>query len=110
MSVSQIQVRAGAAEDHAGLAVPGQDWAAGGGQAGVRLPWRRLCPSSFALAGATVIIVWAGAGELRRQGRLGTVRGAGWAELAAPGLVALVVAAKEILRRLVKRSEDYYDR
>ncbi len=93
MSVAQIQVRAATAEAHAGLAVPGQDRAAAGGQAGARLAWwRRLCLSSFALAGVTVIIVWAGVAELLRQGRLETVLRAGWAELAAPVLVALVVA------------------
>src|SRR6266581_1539523 len=78
VSVSQIQVRAEAAEDHTGLAVSGQDRAAADGRAGVRLAWwRRLCPSSFALAGVTVIIVWAGVAELLTQGRLETDRAQG---------------------------------
>ena len=63
MSVSQIQVRAGAAE--------------------VRLVRWRLLPSSFALAGVTVVLVWTGVAELLRQGRLEIVLRAGWAELAA---------------------------
>ena len=75
------------------LAVSRQDRAAAAGQAGVRLAWRRrLCPSSFVLAGVTGVVVWAGVAELLRQDRLETVLRAGWAELAAPLLVALVVA------------------
>ena len=74
MSLSQVKVRAGAAD-------------------GVPLGWlRRLCPASFALAGVTAVIVWAGIAALLREGRLETVLRAGWAELAAPVLVALVVA------------------
>jgi sterol desaturase/sphingolipid hydroxylase (fatty acid hydroxylase superfamily) len=38
------------------------------------------------------VIVWAGVADLLRQGRLETVLRAGWAELAAPILIALVVA------------------
>jgi sterol desaturase/sphingolipid hydroxylase (fatty acid hydroxylase superfamily) len=52
---------------------------------------RRLSPASFVLAGLTVLIVWAAVVTLLGQGRLGTVLGAGRAELAAPLLVALVV-------------------
>jgi len=92
VSVSQVPVRAGAVEDRVRLAVSRQDRAAAAGQAGVRLAWWRLCPSSFVLAGVTGVVVWAGVAELLRQGRLETVLGAGWAELAAPLLVALVVA------------------
>src|SRR5262249_2977987 len=92
LSVSQIQVRAGAAEVHPGLAVSGHDRAAADVRAGVRLAWWRPCPSSFALAGVTVVLVWAGVAELLRQGRLEIVLKAGWAELAAPGLVTLVGA------------------
>src|SRR5215468_9706284 len=92
VSVSQIQVRAGAAEDHPGPAVSGHDRAAADVRAGVRLAWWRPCPSSFALAGVTVVLVWAGVAELLRQGRLEIVLKAGWAELAAPVLVTLVVA------------------
>ncbi|HYB15018.1 MAG TPA: sterol desaturase family protein, partial [Streptosporangiaceae bacterium] len=54
--------------------------------------WRGLCPSSFALAGMTVLILWVAVAELLRQGRLESVLSAGRAELAAPLLVALVVA------------------
>ena len=93
MSVSQIQVRAGAAEDYAGLAISGQGRAATGGRARARVARWQLCPSSFALAGVTVILVWTGVMDLLRQGRLEAVLRAGWAELAAPVLVALVVAA-----------------
>ena len=54
--------------------------------------WRRVCLSSFALAGITALILWAAVADLLRQGRLETVLSAGRAELAAPLLVALVVA------------------
>jgi sterol desaturase/sphingolipid hydroxylase (fatty acid hydroxylase superfamily) len=52
---------------------------------------RRLSPPSFALAGITVFLLWVAVGGLLRQGSLGTVLSAGWAELAAPLLVGLVV-------------------
>jgi sterol desaturase/sphingolipid hydroxylase (fatty acid hydroxylase superfamily) len=62
-------------------------------EVGVRLAWwRRLCLSSFALAGITALIVWVAVAALLRQGRLEAVLSAGRAELAAPLLVALVVA------------------
>ena len=93
MSGSQIQVRARAAEDPAGLTVSGQDGATASGPAEVRLAPRRLLASSLALAGVTVVLVWTGVAELLRQGRLEIVLRAGWAELAAPVLVTLVVAA-----------------
>ncbi len=102
MSGAQVQVQTAAAGFHAGLVAPGQQRAAAGGtggQAGVRRPWwrrpwwRRLSLSAFALAGLTVIVVWAGAAELLRAGRLENVLASGWAQLAAPGLIALVVAA-----------------
>jgi sterol desaturase/sphingolipid hydroxylase (fatty acid hydroxylase superfamily) len=91
---SQVPVRAGAAGDRVRLAASAQGRAAAGGQAGLRLAWwwRQLCPSSFVLAGVTGVVVWAGVAELLRQGRLETVLTAGWAELAAPLLVALVAA------------------
>jgi sterol desaturase/sphingolipid hydroxylase (fatty acid hydroxylase superfamily) len=54
--------------------------------------WRRLCLSSFVLAAITAGIVWAAVADLVRHGRLETVLSAGRAELAAPLLVALVVA------------------
>jgi len=93
VSASQIQVRARATEDRLPLAASYQDQTAAGGPAGVRLAWwRRLCLSSFVLAGITVLVLWVAVADLLRQGRLGTVLSAGWAELAAPLLVALVVA------------------
>ena len=93
MSASQIQVRARATGDRLPLVASRQDRAAARGQAGVRLAWwRRLCPSSFVLAGVTVLVLWVAVAGLLRQGRLETVLSAGRAELAAPLLVALVVA------------------
>jgi sterol desaturase/sphingolipid hydroxylase (fatty acid hydroxylase superfamily) len=53
--------------------------------------WRRVCPSSLALAGITALILWVAVARLVSQGSLATVLSAGWAELAAPLLVALVV-------------------
>jgi sterol desaturase/sphingolipid hydroxylase (fatty acid hydroxylase superfamily) len=94
VSASQIRVRAEAAEDRLPLSALRQDRAAGRGQPGIRLAWwRRLCASSFALAGVTVLILWVAVAGLVRQGRLETVLSAGRAELAAPLLVALVVTA-----------------
>jgi sterol desaturase/sphingolipid hydroxylase (fatty acid hydroxylase superfamily) len=62
-------------------------------QAGARLTWwRRLCPSSFVLAAITGAVLWVAVAALLGQGRLATVLSAGRAELAAPLLVALVVA------------------
>ena len=62
-------------------------------QARVRVAvWRRLCLSSLVLAGITAVIVWVAVGDLVRAGRLETVLSAGRAELAAPLLIALVVA------------------
>jgi sterol desaturase/sphingolipid hydroxylase (fatty acid hydroxylase superfamily) len=61
--------------------------------AGIRLEWPRLPLSSFALAGVTVFVVWVAVAGLIGQGRLeATLRG-GWAELADPILVAMVVGA-----------------
>jgi sterol desaturase/sphingolipid hydroxylase (fatty acid hydroxylase superfamily) len=91
VSVSQIPVRA--TGDRAPVSAALQDRAAAGGQPEVRLAWwRRLCPSSLALAAVTALVVWVAVAELLRQGRLETVLSAGRAELAAPLLVALVVA------------------
>ncbi len=53
--------------------------------------WRRLCATSFAVAGITGLIVWVAVSQLIRQGQLEAVLSAGRAELAAPLLVALVV-------------------
>jgi sterol desaturase/sphingolipid hydroxylase (fatty acid hydroxylase superfamily) len=59
----------------------------------VRLPfWRRACPSSLLVAAITGLVLWAAVSELLWQGRLGSVLSAGRAELAAPVLIALVVA------------------
>jgi sterol desaturase/sphingolipid hydroxylase (fatty acid hydroxylase superfamily) len=70
-----------------------QDRAAVDGQAGAwGAWWRRLCLSSFVLAGITACVLWVAVAGLLRQGALGTVLSAGRAELAAPLLVALVVA------------------
>ena len=54
--------------------------------------WRRVYPASFVLAGITALILWVAVADLLRQGSLGSVLSAGRAELAAPLLVALVVA------------------
>jgi sterol desaturase/sphingolipid hydroxylase (fatty acid hydroxylase superfamily) len=59
--------------------------------AGVRFARRRPCLSSFAVAGVTVVVLWAAVADLLRQGSLEAVLSAGRAELAAPLLVALVV-------------------
>jgi len=56
------------------------------------LRWHRLCLSSFLLAALTSLILLVAVDALLRQGRLGTVLAAGRAELAAPLLVALVIA------------------
>src|SRR5271169_316891 len=61
-------------------------------RAPARPQWRRLCMPSFVLAGITALILWAAVTDLLEQGRLETVLSAGWAELAAPLLVALIVA------------------
>jgi sterol desaturase/sphingolipid hydroxylase (fatty acid hydroxylase superfamily) len=90
---AEIQVRAGATEDRSPLSPAGQGRTAGDGQGGVRLAWwRRLCFSSFVLAGITAVILWVAVAGLLRQGRLETVLSAGRAQLAAPLLIALVVA------------------
>ena len=93
MSASQIPVRARAAEDRLPPLASRRDQADAAGQAGTQLAWRRrLCPSSFALAGITALVLWVAVADLLRQGRLEAVLSAGRAELAAPLLVALVVA------------------
>ena len=93
MSASQIPVRGPATGDRLPLLAAHQDRTAVPGQTGVRLAWwRRLCPSSFVLAGITGYVLWVAVAGLLRQGGLGTVLSAGRAELAAPLLVALVVA------------------
>ncbi len=94
MSASQIRVGAGETDDRLPLLAARQGRAAVPVRAGARLAWwRRLCPSSFVLAGITVLVLWVAVAGLLGQGRLETVLSAGRAELAAPLLVALVVAA-----------------
>jgi len=62
-------------------------------RAGVRAAWwRRVSPSSFIPAAITAFLLWVAVTGLLRQGSLGAVLSAGRAELAAPLLVALVVA------------------
>src|SRR6516165_3255612 len=73
VSAPQLQVRVRAAEDRLSPAVSRQDLTAAG-QARVRLAgWRRLCPSSFVLAGMTVLVAWVAVTVLLRRGQLGTV-------------------------------------
>jgi len=88
VSAAQTQARATEAEDGLPLFAPRQDRIAGARRTG----WRRLCLSSFAVGAVTILIVWVAVTTLLRQGRLETVLSAGRAELAAPLLVALVVA------------------
>jgi sterol desaturase/sphingolipid hydroxylase (fatty acid hydroxylase superfamily) len=60
----------------------------------IELPVRmgqRVSPASMVLAGVTVFLLWVAVAELLGQGSLGSVLSAGWAELAAPLLVGLVV-------------------
>jgi len=52
---------------------------------------RRLSLASFVLAGVTLLLLWVAVTALLRQDSLGSVLSAGWAELAAPLLVGLVV-------------------
>jgi sterol desaturase/sphingolipid hydroxylase (fatty acid hydroxylase superfamily) len=55
-----------------------------------RMGWR-VSPASMVLAGVTILLLWVAVAELLGQGSLGSVLSAGWAELAAPLLVGLVV-------------------
>jgi sterol desaturase/sphingolipid hydroxylase (fatty acid hydroxylase superfamily) len=52
---------------------------------------RRLSLASFVLAGVTLFLLWVAVTALLSQDSLGSVLSAGWAELAAPLLVGLVV-------------------
>jgi sterol desaturase/sphingolipid hydroxylase (fatty acid hydroxylase superfamily) len=63
-----------------------------GAAAAQRAWWRRVCATSFIVAGITALILWVAVTGLLRQGSLEAVLSAGRAELAAPLLVALVVA------------------
>ena len=53
---------------------------------------RHVAPTSLAVAAITGLIVWVAVADLLRQGRLANVLSAGRAELAAPLLIAIVVA------------------
>ncbi len=93
MSASRIQVRARATGGRLPLTASQEGRTAVRGQTEIWPAWwRRLCPASFVLAGVTVLVLWVAIAELLRQGRLETVLSAGRAELAAPALMALVVA------------------
>lgn len=59
----------------------------------------RLCPSSVVVAAATGLLLWVGSADLAEHGHLASVLSAGRAELAAPMLVALVVATALCERR-----------
>jgi sterol desaturase/sphingolipid hydroxylase (fatty acid hydroxylase superfamily) len=52
---------------------------------------RRLYLPSLVVAAITILILWAAVADLVKQGSLATVLSAGWAQLAAPLLIALVV-------------------
>lgn len=54
---------------------------------------RLLYLPSFAVAAATGAVIWVAVLTLERHGQLGAVLSAGRAELAAPGLVALIILA-----------------
>jgi sterol desaturase/sphingolipid hydroxylase (fatty acid hydroxylase superfamily) len=54
---------------------------------------RALYVPTFAVAGVTCWVVWVAVTGLERDGALGRVLSSGRAELAAPGLVVLIVAA-----------------
>ena len=91
MSAEQIRVRAAGRR----LPRPGSrpNPAAAGDRAAAGLRWwQRACPSSVALAAVTGVVLWVAVTGLLRQGRIETALSAGRAELAAPLLVALVVA------------------
>jgi sterol desaturase/sphingolipid hydroxylase (fatty acid hydroxylase superfamily) len=91
--VSQAQARATAAGDALPPLGPRQEEIAAAGRAETRPRWwRGLCLSSFAVGAVTIAVVWVAVSSLLRQGRLESVLSAGRAELAAPLLVALVVA------------------
>ena len=93
MSASRLQAEATGAGDGLAMLAPRQDQTATGNQAAVRrMWWQRLCLSSFLVGTVTILIVWVAVTSLLRQGRLESVLSAGRAELAAPLLVALVVA------------------
>src|SRR5215470_15860771 len=54
---------------------------------------RRLSPASFALAAVTAVLLGVAVSSLLSRGNLETVLRSGWAELAAPLLVGLVIVA-----------------
>lgn len=74
-----------------------RDWVLMYARAGLAAGWRiasrpRLSGSSLGVAGLTAVVVGVAVADLLRHGRLESVLSAGRAELAAPLLVALVVA------------------
>jgi len=91
VSAGQIRIRAVGSR----LPPPGSrpNPVAAGDRAAAGLSWRRrACASSVALAAVTGVVLWVAVAALLRQGRFEIVLSAGRAELAAPLLVALVVA------------------
>ena len=90
MSVPQVQERARAIRARRPLAAWPSPPAADHGSSG--LAWRRLCLPSVGVAVLTAFIVWLAVTQLLQHGRLAATLEAGRAELAAPLLVALVVA------------------
>jgi sterol desaturase/sphingolipid hydroxylase (fatty acid hydroxylase superfamily) len=92
VSAGQVRPGTGAARDRLSWSAWPRGQAAARGSAGVRLGWRRLRLSSFALAGVTVFVVGVAVAGLLSQGRLGAALRGGWAELADPILVVMVVA------------------
>jgi sterol desaturase/sphingolipid hydroxylase (fatty acid hydroxylase superfamily) len=62
------------------------------GRARIRASWRRLSATSLLVAAMTIGIVWAAVNDLLRHGSLASTLSAGRAQLAAPILIALVVA------------------
>jgi sterol desaturase/sphingolipid hydroxylase (fatty acid hydroxylase superfamily) len=92
LAVSSSRVPASATGDRLPLAAAAPDRAAAGPDGRPLAWWRRLSLPSAAVAALTAGILWAALADLLRQGRLETVLSAGRAQLAAPLLVALVVA------------------
>ncbi len=91
MTASQSQLQTVRTEGSEPLTLTGQSAAVNRWPMARSAWWRRLCGSSFVVAGVTALIVWVAVAQLLRQGRLEAVLSAGRAELAAPLLVALVI-------------------
>ncbi|HEY6429582.1 MAG TPA: hypothetical protein VIX84_20330, partial [Acidimicrobiales bacterium] len=58
-----------------------------------------LAPATFGVAAATGLVLYEAVATLLRGHGLGSTLAAGWAELVAPGFVALVLAAVVCERR-----------